>query len=179
MEALQHIESAIKSNPEAFSTIQEAVIQFTLLVSKDFKVANVNLLKACYSIAHTVIQLCGAGPRACKPVIDFCVSRLHDKKIGSDLSDLLSCIAEHIGPNAVFDSVLPSPPFESPVDARLDGIQQGFAAAKRRAALFRLAPQRLRRRRARRPLPPSLRPRPSRFPGFPVSPRAWAAASRK
>ena len=106
MEALQQIENAIKSRPDSFSTIQEAVIQFTLLVSKDYKVANINLLKASYSIARTVIQLCGAGPRACKPVIEFCVSKLHDKKIGSDLSELLSCIAERIGPNSVFDTVV-------------------------------------------------------------------------
>ena len=105
MEALQQIENAIKSRPDSFSTIQEAVIQFTLLVSKDYKVANINLLKASYSIARTVIQLCGAGPRACKPVIEFCVSKIHDKKIGSDLSELLSCIAERIGPNSVFDTV--------------------------------------------------------------------------
>lgn len=105
VEALQHIEETIKSHPDSFSTIQEAVIQFTLLVSKDYKVANINLLKASYSIARTTIQLCGAGPRACKPVIEFCVSKLHDKKIGSDLGELLSCIAERIGPNSVFETV--------------------------------------------------------------------------
>ena len=105
VEALQRIEAAIKSHPDTFSTIQEAVIQYSMLVSRDYKVANINLLKASYSIAHTVIESCGAGPRACRPVIEFCVSKIHDKKIGSDMSSLLSCIAECIGPSAVFDIV--------------------------------------------------------------------------
>ena len=90
----------------SFSHIQEAVVEYAALISNNFKASNINLLKGSYSIARCVIQHCGAGPRACSKVIDFCVLKIHDKKIGSELSSLLLDIAGKIGPNAVIDAVI-------------------------------------------------------------------------
>lgn len=106
VEAMQQLCAFIEKNPDSFSQIQEAAIEYAALISNNFKASNINLLKGSYSIARCVIQHCGAGPRACSKVIDFCVLKIHDKKIGPELSSLLLDIAEKIGPNAVIDAVI-------------------------------------------------------------------------
>lgn len=80
-------------------------MQYAMLFSKDFKAANMNILKAAFSIARTVIASCNAGPRACQPVILAALAKIHDKKLGSELFALLSVIAEKIGPDAVVAQV--------------------------------------------------------------------------
>lgn len=106
VETMQQLCAFIEKNPDSFSQIQEAAIEYAALISNNFKASNINLLKGSYSIARCVIQHCGAGPRACSKVIDFCVLKIHDKKIGPELSSLLLDIAEKIGPNAVIDAVI-------------------------------------------------------------------------
>ena len=85
VDALSTFESYIQKNASLFKGKQESVIQFILLFSKDFKVANMNLLKAAFSLASTIISCCGAGPKACSSIIDSCVAKIHDKKLNGEL----------------------------------------------------------------------------------------------
>lgn len=108
VDALSTFESYIQKNASLFKGKQESVIQFILLFSKDFKVANMNLLKAAFSLASTIISCCGAGPKACSPIIDSCVAKIHDKKLNGELMSLLSLISEKISPNTVISQVINS-----------------------------------------------------------------------
>lgn len=105
MEALSTFESFIKQNPSTFKGKQEAVLQFILLFSKDFKVANMNLLKSAFSLSSSLITTCGAGPKACQAIVESCIAKIHDKKLGGDLSSLICVICEKVGPNAVLSQV--------------------------------------------------------------------------
>ena len=105
VEAMQQVCDFISSHPESFTHIQEAVISYASLISNVFKATNINLLKGAYSIVKCIIVNCGAGPRACSAVIDSCVSKIHDKKLGPDMCLLLLDISEKISPNAVINSV--------------------------------------------------------------------------
>lgn len=100
------MEETISKDPSLFVGKQEAILSFILLFSKDFKVANMNLLKAAFSLTSTLISVCGAGPKACAPIIESCVSKIHDKKLGDDVSSLLCLLCEKIGPNAVISQVM-------------------------------------------------------------------------
>ena len=101
VEVLNRFEQFIKNNSQQFANSQEAVIQYVIIFSKDFKAANINILKAAFSIAQTVIAHCNAGPRTCLPVINAAIAKLHDKKITKEMEELLSTISEKIGPNKV------------------------------------------------------------------------------
>ena len=105
VEGMQQLCDFISTHSESFTHIQEAVISYAALVSNGFKASNINLLKGAYFIAKCIIVHCGAGPRACGVLIDSCVTKIHDKKVGPDLSLLLLDICEKIGPNAVIHSV--------------------------------------------------------------------------
>lgn len=105
VEALSTFESFIKQNPSIFKGKQEAVLQFIFLFSKDFKVANMNILKSAFSLSLSLITICGAGPKACQPIVESCIAKIHDKKLGGDLSSLICVICEKVGPNAVLSQV--------------------------------------------------------------------------
>ena len=105
VEVLEQFNKYIETHQSSFSSNQEAVIQYVMIFSKDFKAANINILKTALVILKTIISCCGAGPRACQPVISACVSKVHDKKLGPDIISLLSTIAEKIGPDTVMNQV--------------------------------------------------------------------------
>ena len=105
VEVLEQFNKYIETHQSSFSSNQEAVIQYVMVFSKDFKAANINILKTALGILKTIISYCGAGPRACQPVISVCLSKVHDKKLGPDVTSLLSTVAEKIGPNAVVSQV--------------------------------------------------------------------------
>ena len=106
VEALDRFEQFIKNNSEQFANSQEAVIQYVIIFSRDFKAANINILKTAFSIAQTVIAYCNAGPRTCLPVINAAIAKLHDKKVTKEMEELLSTISEKIGPNKVVFQVV-------------------------------------------------------------------------
>ena len=105
VEVLEQFNKYIETHQSSFSSNQEAVIQYVMIFSKDFKAANINILKTALVILKTIISCCGAGPRACQPVISACLSKVHDKKLGPDIISLLSTIAEKIGPDTVMNQV--------------------------------------------------------------------------
>ena len=82
VEVLEQFNKYIETHQSLFSSNQEAVIQYVMVFSKDFKAANINILKTALGILKTIISYCGAGPRACQPVISACLSKVHDKKLG-------------------------------------------------------------------------------------------------
>lgn len=107
VEALGKLEQFIQTNASLFAKSQDAVIQYVMVFSKDFKAANINILKSAFSIAKTTISCCNAGFRACQPVIIGAISKIHDKKLNAELAELLSTIAEKIGPNKIVTQVIP------------------------------------------------------------------------
>ena len=107
-------------------------MQYAMLFSKDFKAANMNILKAAFSIAKTVISSCNAGPRACQPVILAALAKIHDKKLGSELFTLLSVIAEKIGPDAVVAQVPVLAPSPSQFN---EGMAKSRVPAQQKAVL--------------------------------------------
>ena len=113
------MEEFISKNSSTLNGKQEAVLSFILLFTRDFKVANMNILKSAYSLTLALISSCGAGPNACKPIIESCISKIHDKKLNSDLTSLLSAMCEKIGPTAVIGHVLGS------LDCSLDHYSHG------------------------------------------------------
>ena len=106
VEALGKLEQFIQTNASLFAKSQEAVIQYVMVFSKDFKAANINILKSAFSIAKTTISCCNAGFRSCQPVIIGAISKIHDKKLNAELAELLSTIAEKIGPNKIVTQVI-------------------------------------------------------------------------
>lgn len=105
VDVLQRFEEYIRSHASSFNGYQEAVVQYCMLFSKDFKVANINLLKAVYSVIKCIAEVCGMGPRTCRPVVESCVSKLHDKKLNAELCSLLALISEKVGPGTVLSIV--------------------------------------------------------------------------
>ena len=170
VEALGRFEKFIQENPSSFSKSQEAVVQYAMLFSKDFKAANMNILKAAFSIAKIVISSCGAGPRACQPVILAALAKIHDKKLGSELFALLSVIAEKIGPDAVIAQVLLLAP--SHVVQRGNGEESRSRPAEGRSAVPATAGGGVRRDLAQSEAPSRVRDESSRIHSSAMSSRA-------
>lgn len=134
VEAIKTLEDFVSSSASLFKGKQEAMLLFILLFTKDFKVANMNILKSAFSLSSTLISVCGAGPKACKPIIESSVSKIHDKKLNSDLTALLSTICEKIGPSSVISQVLSL--FLCSLDYTPHGEEQSTCSTERCSRLF-------------------------------------------
>lgn len=59
----------LRSEGSNHSECGESAIVFAKHFSKEFKAANMNILKCCLDCVKAAIETCGAGPRACGSVV--------------------------------------------------------------------------------------------------------------
>ena len=69
-------ETFFKNNGSKFPECGEPVILFCKYFSKDFKAANMNIVKTALECTQSTIESCGAGPRICRTVISDLIPKV-------------------------------------------------------------------------------------------------------
>ena len=79
VKAMDEFAQFIKSMGKQHAASKEAAIVFAMSFSRNFKAANINILKCSLECVKTIIEACGAGPRmvstittALLPKVPFC-----------------------------------------------------------------------------------------------------------
>ena len=70
----------LRSEGKQHSDCGESVIVFAKHFSKDFKAANMNILKCSLDCVKAAIETCGAGPRTCGSVVVGLVPKVRLKR---------------------------------------------------------------------------------------------------
>ena len=69
VEAMNTFSKFIKENGKGREAQNEAIVVYANSLSKDFKAANMNILKCCLDCIRCTAEVCGIGPRVAKSIM--------------------------------------------------------------------------------------------------------------
>ena len=73
---MKSFETFLKNNGSKFPEGGEPVILFCKYFSKDFKAANMNIVKTALECTQSTVESCGAGPRICRMVVSDLIPKV-------------------------------------------------------------------------------------------------------
>ena len=112
---MTEITEFIKENGKDNFDISEPSIIYILSFSKEFKAANMNIVKCSLDCIKNVVETCGVGPRIVERIVTSLIPKvyifkkihdqIHDRKLGNDCSELILLMGEQVGLSPIVSSL--------------------------------------------------------------------------